>query len=252
MVISGKAIHEIDIGAHPIKSQQAIIIRPGNFHSFHTCRKLNILNCVFLPSVIENELAWLLEEPAVGQMLYHPMNTKQLGSTVINCSRKHAQRCLDSIKPIISSSQSAHMPVSRSNAINRVATVISELAEQWAGQHDLSEECISPVVYRTMQRLTEQPEHPWQMDALADQVHCSKAYLTRLFSAAMGISPMAYLAQVRAEQAAILLRRTLEPVSHIAERTGYPNAEHFSRRFRDHFLMTPSAYRRRHQKYPTY
>src|SRR5438874_6949951 len=45
----------------------------------------------------------------------------------------------------------------------------------------------------------------WTLKILAAELHLAPGYLVRLFNAATGLPPMAYLAQLRAEHAAVLL-----------------------------------------------
>jgi AraC family L-rhamnose operon transcriptional activator RhaR len=54
---------------------------------------------------------------------------------------------------------------------------------------------------------------------------------------------MAYLARVRAETAAALLLQTERSITDIAAAGGWPDANYFARRFRQHFGLAPSAYR---------
>lgn len=49
---------------------------------------------------------------------------------------------------------------------------------------------------------------PWTLDSLASEVHLSRSQLVRVFDAAVGISPMAYLRQMRTQQMARLLAST--------------------------------------------
>ena len=54
-----------------------------------------------------------------------------------------------------------------------------------------------------------------RLDRQAAELHLAPGYLVRLFNAATGLPPMAYLAQLRAEHAAVLLLHTDEPVTSI-------------------------------------
>lgn len=70
-----------------------------------------------------------------------------------------------------------------------------------------------------------------------------EAYLVRLFKAAVGIPPMAYLARIRVERAVGLLLHTPAPVSDIGRRVGWSDPNYFARRFRAHTGLSPTAYR---------
>jgi AraC family transcriptional regulator, L-rhamnose operon transcriptional activator RhaR len=67
----------------------------------------------------------------------------------------------------------------------------------------------------------------------------------RLFKAATGLPPMAYLAQIRAEYAAVMLLHSDGPMTSIGRAVGWPDQNYFARRFKAHYGLTATAYRRR-------
>jgi hypothetical protein len=67
----------------------------------------------------------------------------------------------------------------------------------------------------------------------------------RLFKSAAGLPPMAYLARLRAEYAANLLRRSDDSVAGIGRAVGWPDQNYFARRFRAHYGLTATTYRKR-------
>jgi AraC-like DNA-binding protein len=78
---------------------------------------------------------------------------------------------------------------------------------------------------------------------LAAILEISPAQLSRRFKAARGITPVAYLRNVRLRRARELLAETDDTLQSIAERCGYRNAFYLSRVFTSHSGQTPSAYR---------
>ena len=85
----------------------------------------------------------------------------------------------------------------------------------------------------------------WTLTALADELHLAPGYLVRLFKHATGLPPMAYLAQVRAERAAVLLLHSDEPVTGIGRAVGWPDQNYFARRFKAHYGLSATTYRER-------
>lgn len=71
----------------------------------------------------------------------------------------------------------------------------------------------------------------------------SASHLTRCFRQKLGVSPYAFLRQVRMERAAQLLKTSADAVAVIALKTGYKNVSHFVRDFREKYVMTPKRYR---------
>ena len=79
---------------------------------------------------------------------------------------------------------------------------------------------------------------------VAEHCQVSSATLNRLFRQALGCTPMQWRDQQRMEQAAALLRGTSLEVGEISAAVGYPDSQHFTRRFRSFRGMTPLQYRR--------
>ncbi len=86
---------------------------------------------------------------------------------------------------------------------------------------------------------------PWTLTDLAEELHLAPAYLVRLFKDATGLPPKAYLAQVRAERAAVLLLHSDDPVTSIGRAVGWPDQNYFARRFKAHYGLSATTYRKR-------
>lgn len=80
---------------------------------------------------------------------------------------------------------------------------------------------------------------------VANYVFLSQGYFARAFRDETGMNPMAFLMQVRVEQACKLLERQDIKVSGIATQVGFSSPQRFNAAFRKHIGMTPMQYRRR-------
>ncbi len=80
---------------------------------------------------------------------------------------------------------------------------------------------------------------------LAADLHVSPQYLSRLFTARMGMSPLRYINGLRMERAKALMRNTRMDIQEIAWACGFDNPFYFSRLFRSVVGETPSGYRKR-------
>ena len=101
-----------------------------------------------------------------------------------------------------------------------------------------------PAMVAAARLLEDDPAAEWSLTRLAGRVHVSAAYLVRLFSQHMEISPMAYLTRLRAERAAALLIESDRSVTEIGRIVGWRDPSYMSRRFSGVFGMAPTAYRR--------
>ncbi|MEH6581586.1 MAG: helix-turn-helix domain-containing protein [Halioglobus sp.] len=78
------------------------------------------------------------------------------------------------------------------------------------------------------------------LEIIADHVNSSPSRLGALFREHFGISVIKWRDQIRMHKARELIEHSQEPIGAIANSVGYPDALHFSRRFKDHFGVAPS------------
>ena len=86
---------------------------------------------------------------------------------------------------------------------------------------------------------------PLDLDTLAGIAGVSKYHFQRLFAAAYGLSPAAYLSQRRVERAQDLLRSTNLTVTEVCHAVGYSSLGSFSSRFHEIVGETPSEFQQR-------
>ncbi|HNX26652.1 MAG TPA: AraC family transcriptional regulator [Phycisphaerae bacterium] len=84
------------------------------------------------------------------------------------------------------------------------------------------------------------------LEDIAKASFLSVPRLMSLFKANIGLSPMAYLDDERMERASKMLTTGYFSIKEIAAMTGYPDPAYFSKRFLQHFRMSPLAYRKKH------
>jgi AraC-like DNA-binding protein len=101
-----------------------------------------------------------------------------------------------------------------------------------------------PVIARTLAALHARPDEPWTIEALAAQVHLSRATLARRFTELVGEPPLTYLTRWRMDLAARRLKDTTEPVQSIARAVGYSSEYAFNRALTRHRGQPPGRYRR--------
>lgn len=79
---------------------------------------------------------------------------------------------------------------------------------------------------------------------LAKMFGYNESYLSSLFTTKIGCSYSDYVTDLRMTKAMDLLENTNEPLERIAAAVGYGSVDHFGRRFKRLFGVTPGAYRR--------
>lgn len=96
-------------------------------------------------------------------------------------------------------------------------------------------------VNRVRAYIDEHFAEPLSLDDLASIVCLNPSYFLRVFKKSVGLSPHAYLTQVRINRAKEMMAAGM-PLTEIAPSTGFYDQSHFSNRFKRVFGLTPGQY----------
>lgn len=82
------------------------------------------------------------------------------------------------------------------------------------------------------------------LDTVAEEFNMVPKYFSRYFKQTFCVSLTEYIANLRLEKAADLLRQTNASVADIAIQTGFNSCSYFNKQFRKAYQITPSQYRK--------
>lgn len=123
-------------------------------------------------------------------------------------------------------------------ALREKAMDLTELVD------DLTERSQVEVVDQVKQLITENLSlGTLQREELANMVHISPGYLSRVFKKETGVSLSDYIVSKRISVAKQLLVKTNLPITTIAERVGISYASYFTKLFKEKVNITPQEYR---------
>lgn len=223
VVLGGRGRHKSAAGATALDKGTALLLRPGIWHCYSECERLELVNVCFPVDVVRSEWRALLSERIRGLLrlgeglkaVRLPLEVAETFDRLETISRTDA------------------------GAAGLMIWILDQFAnaypDQWAPMH--------PAVEMAVCALEDDPGRDWTVAELASYVGLERAYLSRLFAQHVESGPMAYLAMLRAERAAALLRATSLKCGEIALEVGYTDPNLFSRRFRARFGKSPSEYR---------
>ncbi|WP_218025272.1 AraC family transcriptional regulator [Nocardia jejuensis] len=100
-----------------------------------------------------------------------------------------------------------------------------------------------PIVAAALQAIHSKPAAPWTVATLAAESGVSRALFAKRFAVLMGNPPLAYLTEIRMDEAEELLSRSDLTVAQIARSVGYADAFGFSAAFKRHRGMSPTVFR---------
>lgn len=89
---------------------------------------------------------------------------------------------------------------------------------------------------------------PLDVSAIAAEIGCDPATLSRQFRSVYGMSPTVYVMHQRVDRARRLLEGTSRSIDDIARTLGFHDASHFARQFRRHAGVSPAVFRAAHRR----
>jgi signal transduction histidine kinase/DNA-binding response OmpR family regulator len=89
-------------------------------------------------------------------------------------------------------------------------------------------------------------DNSFGVEAMAQEVHLSRAQLFRKLKAIANVSPNEFINEMRLQKAAELIRLRVDGLTQISYQVGYNEQSYFAKRFRKKFGVTPSEYQAKH------
>jgi len=161
---------------------------------------------------------------------------------VVRC--KNMEEILSTMDQLLSCCELTYEnDLKRTGYLYQLMGLMSENGRADVPQED-ADECIEKVYVRKAVNLMINAHNPQvKVSEVANAIGISRGYLTRIFQKEIGVSPQEFQTRFRMERAGDLLRSTKSQVSTIALELGYSDVLSFSKSFRKHFGMSPTAFR---------
>lgn len=252
IIARGTGIHRSATGDRQVRTGDLFFLRPGAWHSYIDCNNLHVYNCIFQPTLLENELSWLKHEPALAYILFTaPLMEQFRGIWHTSIPGATISRCVDrlaALPALLRDELQERQAGTRSAVIAAFLSFLSVLEEFVDSLHQHTGAAYPrshPVVQEIVDLFHSDLTRPWTLADLAAKVLCDRAYLARLCRKYAGLPPMALLSRMRADRAAYLLATTSLPIGDVGAAVGWTQPDHFAKRFRDHFQQSASTYRLR-------
>ena len=234
-VIEGHARHRSAVGTAVVDRGSVALVRPGSWHAYDRVEPLTVVNLYIAPELLHRELSWILGHPALASALLR-------GGTSTGSISEDA---LERASLWLGQLEAQPAPRRRPTLLGLTSCILAELVDADLAVAPAGARASSPFVRRAMALLADDQARPWTVEALAAETAISAPHLHRSFRSQVGVSPMAWLDQLRGESAARLLVQTDLSVSEIGRAVGWSDPNYASRRFRALYAVSPTLYRRR-------
>lgn len=241
-IMKGRARHFVVQGEEECSSGDVYVIPVGAWHGYSGSERLELFNCLLSSSLIERELAWLKNDAGFSTLLGldRPRGFSSVRKLRLSPSRLRRLRPL-----LLDLEQAYRRRSSRLAVLGRLLLVLDDLRTADGTATAFPEAESHPAVRQAVDVLCHHISEEWNLERLAAHLRLSPSYLVRLFHSHMGVSPMKFLAHMRAEKAATLLLYGEMRIGDIGVKVGWPDPKHFAASFQRHFGLSATAYKKR-------
>ena len=219
MLLEGEMTVRIEKEEYVLREGDMILIKPNRVHSFETPRESRHILCIFSPELIA----------AVTDMLI---------------AYKLSPPIIRDLPPLY---RELFLSLREDDDTATVKGILYLIAGLFCRQLDMSDEDTygrDTALLRNIFRFVETNEDkPCTLESLAEALKYTPSYLSRFFSANVGISYNTYVRTVKINRAVYLLRNTRESVLAIALKCGYTSLSSFNRSFKQVTGTSPTHYR---------
>lgn len=237
LAVEGSGLQESARHSLAIKSGTLTVLRPGHWHAYLKCRKLLIYNCCFGPELLRRELSWLIDDAKLARLLW---GSGETGPDIFHLAPQAVKRLRSILDQFLH-----HPKASYGMKVSRLGLFLTALSQELPPAPSGAREKMQPAVLKSIRSVEGDLARAWTVRGLAKECGCSPEYLIRLFKAAIGMTPYAYINRCRAERAAGLLLRSDASVAEIGEQIGWDEPCHFARRFKRQYGTSATEYRSR-------
>ncbi len=199
--------------------------------------------------VLHRELAWMSQDPLLGRFLWTlPRSLDRAGVLWGRLEGKALREC-QSYWETLERLSIASVQAERGEWVGQLLLLLTRLARGLPSQarNTAQAPSLPAMVLECIEQFERDPARAWTLEQLTRSSGLHPSHFSRLFTRATGLPPLAYLNRWRLERAAVQLAQTEYPIAHIGAEMGWMDANLFSRRFRKHFGLSPSAFRQRYR-----
>lgn len=244
IILKGSAEYTVNGETYLVSEGSAIYIGPEAVHlgkalSDHTVGYDIVLLPQFLISLMQTAQC---EQFAV------PLSTHQPAAQVITPESKEGNVILESLKRMYytESSHYGYELFLMENLLAIWRNLIMIFPKDNSGSYDNGKLLREQRMKDMLGYIQKNYPNPITITDIATSANISKSECFRCFAELSQLSPIEYVNQYRLTQAAQLLRTTTQSVSDICYLTGFNSSSYFTKKFKDHYKMTPKDYRNQH------
>ncbi|MBO4492391.1 MAG: helix-turn-helix domain-containing protein [Lentisphaeria bacterium] len=238
-IIKGRGMHQsASNDPVPIRRGDVLVIPRGGWHAYTQSDELELLNLMFDGSLLPPVRMELYANPVYKRIFLQSRRRTGENHPMTHLKEREFRKVETLLHYL---AQEGTSTGKHGYKLGLYMAVLSRLCEVW----EVPEE--EPAMPLDIPGLTAYlEEHFLQklyLEDLAKHAGMSRTSLERYFQAALGVTPMIYLRNLRLRHAAELLVNTDFSLKEIADQSGFTSMPYFFRAFRSCYGVPPMEYR---------
>lgn len=241
-VTGGRATHMRNGKESELHAGDYFIMDYGSVHRYEKCRNFKLINCLFLPELIDETLGDCTSLEVLLQRCliryYRMVIGKNWAERTFHDGSGRVGQLLMGMVEEYQKNQLGSQEIFRCRLTEILILTLRLLIQ---GEKRLPE---STMVTELIRYVDASYQKRLSMQDFCDQQHYSLPYVSRRFKQETGMTFREYLQKVRMEKCCELLSGSDLTVAEAARAVGYEDMQFFHDVFRRYLHMTPKEYRR--------
>lgn len=250
-VTGGKAVHTLNGKQEPVQKGDYFIIDYGSTHGYTNCQQLELINCLFLPEVIDESLEESRSFDEILKVCLIRYYKKYVGLTPAN---RIFHDDTGDIFPLIAGIQKeyeekevGYMEIFRCRLQEILILTMRKIVDE-NKDRKIKEKQQSQSTVQVLQYMKQHYQERAVLSHFCQEYHYSLPYISRHFRQEMGVTVSDWLQKIRIEKSCELLAGSDCRIEDAARTVGYEDVKFFNRLFHRFLNMTPREYRKMARK----
>jgi len=250
-ITGGTAEHNLNGNTSIVCQGDYFIVDYGSVHSYQNCRNFTLINCLFLPELIDETLAdCRMFEDLLKVCLIRYYKQYYGFSPVNRIFHDENGEILALIRKMQEEYENRDMgflEILRGKLLEVLILTMRKITKEDSvtdKKTEGTESTESTVVTETIRYLKSHYKEHAVLHGFCEKHHYSIQYISRKFKQETGFTVLEYLQKIRIEKCCELLSRSDMPIQEIAHEIGYDDMKFFHKVFRRMLHMSPGEYRK--------
>lgn len=254
-VTGGCAIQNLDGQKEQVKKGDYFLIDYSARHGYQKCRDFTLINCLFLPEVIDEALEGCrsLDELIRTAMIRYyrkAFNPNKTANTIFHDHDGRVFSLLSGMQSEYEEKGFGYEEIFRCRLKEILLLMMREILQQASPYRqekktDQPEDMLISYIEKNFSRQA-------VLKHFCEEHHYSVSYISRSFKKKTGITAMQYVQKIRMEKCSELLLGSDLTLAEAAHAVGYDDMKFFNDIFRRTFGVTPGRYRKERIKTESY